>query len=156
MKILWPLALQIMTFAIAFAEVIVPSFGVLAILAAILGGYSWYLILTQLPPAAAFWFGAGDLLLLPFFIRFAFKYLGRSPIAHRSDLGTGSGLEGVDKAMERNLGAIALVDAPLRPTGRIRVGEEMFEAQTTGEYVDRGASVRIVSVSGSRYQVEKA
>jgi hypothetical protein len=31
----------------------------------------------------------------------------------------------------------------------------VFEAQTGGDWVDRGASVKVVSVSGSRYLVEK-
>ena len=48
-----------------------------------------------------------------------------------------------------------MVDAPLRPTGKIRMGEEVFEAQTSGEWVERGASVKVVSVIGSRFQVEK-
>jgi membrane-bound ClpP family serine protease len=154
MKIFWPMALQAMAFAVAFAEVIVPSFGILTVLCLALGGYSWYLILNTLPREAAIWFGIADAILLPFFVRFAFKYLGRSPISHQSDLGTGSGLEGLDKEMGRNVGMTAIVDAPLRPTGRIRLGDEVFEAQTTGEFVDRGATVRIVSVSGSRYHVE--
>jgi membrane-bound ClpP family serine protease len=53
------------------------------------------------------------------------------------------------------VGSSADVDTDLRPTGRIRIGEEVFEAQTGGDYVAKGASVRIVSVNGSRFQVEK-
>lgn len=154
MNILWPIALQIMAFALAFAEVVVPSFGILTVLCLALGSYSWYLILTTLPQQAAIWFGIADIILLPFFVRFAFKYLGRSPISHQSDLGVGSGLESLDLEMGRKVGMTAIVDAPLRPTGRIRLGDEVFEAQTTGEFVDRGVTVKIVSVSGSRYHVE--
>jgi membrane-bound ClpP family serine protease len=155
MKLLWPVALQLMAFAVAFAEVIVPSFGILLIVCLALAGWSWYLILTQLPQSAAVAFAIADAILIPIFIRFAFKYLGRSPISHRTDLGKGSGLEGLDDEMKRHVGAVALVDAPLRPTGRIKIGEDVFEAQTGGDWVDRGASVKVVSVSGSRYLVEK-
>ena len=155
MKLLWPIALQAMAFAVAFAEVIVPSFGILLIVCIGLGGYSWYIILTRLPGSAAIWFGIADLILIPFFIKYAFRYLGKSGISHQTSLGQGSGLETLDRDLGRHVGATAAVDADLRPTGRIRIGEEIFEAQTGGDYVAKGASVRIVSVSGSRFQVEK-
>jgi membrane-bound serine protease (ClpP class) len=155
MKLLLPIALQAMAFGVAFAEVVVPSFGILLVLCLGLAGYSWYIILTQLPFSAAAAFGGADVILIPFFIKYAFKYLGNSPISHSSDLGTGSGLDAVDLALQRHVGVTALVDATLRPTGRIRIGEEFFEAQTGGDFVEKGASVRIVSVNGSRFLVEK-
>lgn len=155
MKLILPIALQLIAFAVAFAEVIVPSFGILLVLCLALAGWSWYVILTTLPTSAAIAFGVADAILIPIFIKFAFAYLGKSPISHTTDLGKGSGLEGVDQEMQRHVGATAVVDAPLRPTGRIKIGEDVFEAQTGGDWVDRGASVKVVSVSGSRYLVEK-
>jgi membrane-bound ClpP family serine protease len=53
------------------------------------------------------------------------------------------------------VGVTAVVDAPLRPTGKIRIGEDVFEAHAAGEWVERGAQVKVLSVSGSRFQVEK-
>jgi membrane-bound ClpP family serine protease len=154
-KYLWPMVLQALAFAVAMAEVMVPSFGLLALLCAGLAAYSWYYIVAELPHQAALWFGAADLVLVPVGIKIAFTYLGRSPISHRTDVGKGSGLEGLDKELGRYVGVTALVDAPLRPTGRIRIGEEVFEAQIAGDWADRGVQVKVVSVSGSRFQVEK-
>jgi membrane-bound ClpP family serine protease len=155
MKLLLPIALQAMAFAVAFAEVVVPSFGVLLVVCLGLAAYSWFIIVTELPFMAVAAFGLADLILIPIFIKYAFKYLGNSPISHTSDLGTGSGLDAVDKALQRHVGVTALVDATLRPTGRIRIGDEVFEAQTGGDFIEQGASVRIVSVNGSRFHVEK-
>lgn len=155
MKLLWPIALQAMAFGVAFAEVLVPSFGILLALCIGLAGYSWYVILTQLPSSAAIWFGIADMILVPFFIKYAFRYLGRSKISHQSNLGQGSGLESLDLELRRHVGSAAQVESDLRPTGRIRIGEDVFEAQTGGDYAPKGATVRIVSVSGSRFQVEK-
>ncbi|MDB5106042.1 MAG: hypothetical protein JWP91_3731 [Fibrobacteres bacterium] len=155
MKLLWPIALQAMAFGVAFAEVVVPSFGILLVLCLGLAGYSWYIILTRLPFPAAIWFGIADMILVPLFIKYAFKYLGTSKISHRTDLGQGSGLEAMDKDLGRFVGSTAEVDAVLRPTGRIRIGDDVFEAQTGGDYIEKGAPVKIVSVNGSRFQVEK-
>ena len=155
MKLLWPIALQAMAFGVAFAEVVVPSFGILLILCLGLAGYSWYIILTRLGGSAALWFGIADVILVPLFIRYAFRYLGNSGISHGSDLGKGDGLEAVDQALQRHVGVTALVDATLRPTGRIRIGDDVFEAQTGGDFIAKGDPVKIISVSGSRFHVEK-
>ncbi len=155
MKFWLPLTLQILSFAVAFAEIMLPSFGLLAVLCALIFAWSWFLIVTRLGHGAALGFGVADLILIPIFIRFAFAYLGRSPISHQTSLGHGSGLEAKDRELQRHVGATALADGPLRPTGRIRIGDETFEAQTAGEFVERGASVKVVSVAGSRFAVEK-
>lgn len=155
MKILWPAVLQALAFAVAMAEVMVPSFGLLALLCAGLAAYSWYFIIAELPRGAAFGFGALDLVLIPVGIKIAFSVMGRSPISHTSSLGSGSGLEAVDKDLSRHVGVTAVAEAALRPTGKIRIGTDIFEAQTAGDFVERGGQVKVISVSGSRFQVEK-
>ncbi len=155
MKFLWPIALQTMTFALAMAEVVVPSFGILAMVCVALGAYSWYFIVTRLGHSAIIGFGIADLLLIPVGIKISLSMLSRSPISHKTDLGSGSGLESIDLELQKHVGALALVDAPLRPTGRIRIGEDTFEAQTSGDFADRNTQVKVISVIGSRFQVEK-
>lgn len=154
MKYLWPAILQALAFAVAMAEIVVPSFGLLALVCAGLLAWSWFLII-ELPRSAALWFGLADLILIPIGIKIAFAYLGKSPASHTTDLGTGSGLETLDQELTRHVGATALVESPLRPTGRIRLGEDVFEAQTAGDYVEKGLTVKVVSVAGSRFQVER-
>jgi membrane-bound ClpP family serine protease len=154
MKYLWPAILQVLCFGVALAEVMIPSFGILTVISAGLLVWSWILI-SELPRAAALAFGAADLVLIPIGIKIAFTYLGRSKASHTTDLGTGSGLESLDRRLEAHVGTVVAVEAALRPTGKIRIGEDLFEAQTAGEFVDKGSEVRIVSVHGSRFQVEK-
>jgi len=154
MKYLWPALLQALSFGVALSEVVVPSFGILAVVSAGLLVWSWILI-AELPRAAALVFGAADLVLIPIGIKIAFSYLGRSPASHTTDLGTGSGLESLDRRLEAHVGSVVPVEAALRPTGKIRIGEELYEAQTAGEFVEKGARVKVVSVHGSRFQVEK-
>ena len=96
-----------------------------------------------------------DLILIPICIRLAFLYLGRSAISHGTDVGHGSGLESLDSKLRQHVGASAVADTPLRPTGRIRIGDDTYEAQTSGDWVERGATVKVISVAGSRFQVEK-
>lgn len=155
MRIWLPLLLQSLAFAVALGEIILPSFGILAVLCAGLFAWSWQVLFSDFGTGTRAAFAVADVILIPIFIRYAFKYLGKSPISHTTDLGTGSGLEAVDQALQKHVGSTATVDAPLRPTGRIRIGDETFEASTSGEFVERGASVKVLSVVGSRFTVEK-
>ena len=155
MRYAWPILLQLLAFGVAFAEILLPSFGLLLILCLGLGAYSWYYILTRLSHGAALGFGIADLILIPVAIKAGFAYLGHSPVSHGSNLGAGSGLESTDRELARHAGGIAVVEAPLRPTGKIRIGSDLFEAQTSGDFVDRGAHVKILEVAGSRFLVEK-
>lgn len=155
MKAWVPLALQALAFAVGFAEVILPSFGLLAVLCLGLFAWSWVLLAAHFGRGMMLGVGLFDLVMIPLLIRAGFAYLGKSAISHRTDLGQGSGLENVDIELGRHVGALAVADTALRPTGRIRIGEETYEAHTAGDWVERGAQVKVVSVAGSRFQVEK-
>jgi membrane-bound ClpP family serine protease len=152
---LWPIVLQVFAFAVLFAEVLIPSFGVLTLVALGLGVWSWYFIVTELSTAAIVVFGIADMILVPLAISKGFRYLGRSPVSHVSDVGTGSGLEETMRTLELMVGTIAQADTALRPAGKVRVGDGLYEAHTAGEFVDQGAAVRIVAVRGAEFLVEK-
>jgi membrane-bound ClpP family serine protease len=156
MKAWVPLALQALAFAVGFAEVMLPSFGLLSLLCAALFAWSWVLFIQHFGRGIWLTVGLADLVLIPVCIRLAFIYLGKSSISHRTDVGHGSGLESLDTELRRHVGASALADTPLRPTGRIRIGDETYEAQTAGDFVERGSTVKVISVAGSRFQVEKS
>lgn len=154
MKVLFIALIQALAFAAAIGEVMLPTFGLLGVIALGLSVGSWYYILAELPRSAAIAFGVADLLLLPVAVKLAFAGLARSPVSHRTDLGAGSGLEALDRALTRHVGETAVVEADLRPTGKIRLGEEIHEAQTAGDWIARGALVRVLAVNGSRFHVE--
>jgi membrane-bound ClpP family serine protease len=151
----WPIVLQIFAFAVLFAEVLIPSFGILTVIALGLGLWSWYFIVTELPTAGVTAFAIADAILIPLAVRFGFRYLGRSPVSHRTDVGTGSGLDDTIRALERHVGREAVADTALRPSGKIRIDGETYEAQAAGEFVDKGAALRIVALRGAEFLVEK-
>jgi hypothetical protein len=55
-----------------------------------------------------------------------------------------------------SVGAVGSADTDLRPSGRAEFGGELFDAQSTGEYIPRGAAVRVVSRLGGSLIVERA
>jgi membrane-bound serine protease (ClpP class) len=70
-------------------------------------------------------------------------------------VGTGSGLEAATRALEVHLGTVVEADTALRPAGKIRVGDNVYEARTAGEFVDQGVRVRITALRGTEFLVEK-
>ncbi len=152
---LWPVVLQALAFAVVIAEVLIPSFGLLGVIALALGAWSWYLIVTGLPTTAMVAFAAADVVLVPLAIRYAFRYLGRSPVSHLSDVGSGSGLEEAARLLREKVGREAVAETPLRPAGKIRLDGEIHEAQASGEYIEPGARVRLTGVSGTVFRVER-
>lgn len=155
MNIVWPLVLQALAFAVLFAEVLIPSFGVLTLVALALGIWSWYFVVTEFSVSGIIAFALADAILVPLAVRQMFRYLGRSPVSHVSDVGTGSGLEAATRALGVHLGTVVEADTALRPAGKIRVGDDVYEARTTGEFVDKGDRVRITALRGTEFLVEK-
>jgi len=43
----------------------------------------------------------------------------------------------------------------LRPSGTVEIGDERIDVVTSGEYIEKGSSVEVVSVEGSRVRVRK-
>jgi membrane-bound serine protease (ClpP class) len=54
------------------------------------------------------------------------------------------------------VGARCHADTDLRPSGRVRVQDELFDAQSTGDYIARGAAVVVIARSGRTLIVEPA
>jgi membrane-bound serine protease (ClpP class) len=153
---LWPAVLQLLAFAVLFAEILVPSFGTLSLVALGLGAWSWALIIATLPTAGVVAFAAADAVLVPLAIRQAFRYLGRSPVSHRTHVGAGSGLEESARPLAEKVGREAVAETALRPAGKVRLDGEVFEAESAGEFVEPGAAVRLTAVRGTVLLVERA
>lgn len=53
-------------------------------------------------------------------------------------------------------GTLCIADTDLRPAGRCEFKGEIFDAQSTGEYIPRGTAVRVVGRMGTSLTVERA
>ena len=51
-------------------------------------------------------------------------------------------------------GSLGVADTDLRPSGRARFGNDLIDAQSTGDYIARGVTIRVVSRMGSSVVVE--
>jgi membrane-bound serine protease (ClpP class) len=139
--------LQIVAVALLFAEIFLPSGGILGIatvgvlVASLSVGFSHSSLLGWV-------LGGIDLIAFPLLLRWGIGQVARSPLALRESLDQGapapeSHLEGRDGTAETGL----------RPVGRVVVDGVRHEAVSTGAFVEPGQAVRVVGSAGGRLQV---
>lgn len=54
-----------------------------------------------------------------------------------------------------SLGATGHVVSPLRPSGKVEIEGELYDAMSSGEFVEKGTKVRVVEIEGSKMIVEE-
>lgn len=52
------------------------------------------------------------------------------------------------------VGAEGLAESALRPSGIVRIGDERIQVVTEATFIDKGARVRVVGVTGTRVKVK--
>ena len=150
-------ALLVLGLLLFVAEVLIPSLGLLAVLAT--GSF-----------VASIWFAfkAGwlvglafvvvPLVLVPLLVYIGFKYLlphsfaGPQIILSQvvSEQGESSG---TDRSLKRFLGAEGVTRSYLRPAGVADIAGERVDVVTEGGLVTRGTRVRVIDVEGNRVVV---
>ncbi|MDA0213931.1 MAG: hypothetical protein O2875_01045 [Planctomycetota bacterium] len=89
---------------------------------------------------------------------FFWKFLPQSQFLRRATLQSAASSQSSDAiSIPSNwpeIGTEAIAITTLRPTGRVQVGSQPFDAQTNGEFVEIGTRVRIVRRRGTTLEVE--
>ncbi len=153
-KIWIPIVFQISAFLVGIVEVIIPSFGILTIIALALFGYSWYYIIQELPQLAVWIFLLADVIIVPLFIFTAFSILKISPLAHSKRLKHGTGLNKSSEPGREIIGMKGLVESQLKPTGKALIGNKLLEVCSEGEIIKKNTEIRVIDVAGNKIIVE--
>ena len=80
------------------------------------------------------------------------------PMANRLVLSPAGPQASADTSPRSHLhvGDVGIVEAPLRPVGRARFGEDLIDVQSEGEAIPTGARVKVIAKDGSSVTVERA
>ncbi|MFC1584170.1 NfeD family protein [Fibrobacterota bacterium] len=149
-----PIVLQLGAILVGVAEIIIPSFGMLTVIALGLLGYSWYYIISHLPQAAAWGFFIADAILVPVFIKVAFSMLKASPLAHGKKLDHGTGLENTVLPGKELMGMTGRVDSQLRPAGKALINNRLFEVHSEIGIIEKDTDITVIDVVGNKIIVE--
>ncbi|MFP4668853.1 MAG: serine protease, partial [Desulfobacterales bacterium] len=99
-----PVILQIAGIGVLLSEVMLPSGGLLTIVAAGCLGYSLYLVFADISAFSGMIFVMADIVVLPVVLIVGLKLLAKSPFALKSELSSKSGYASYDEKNSEYLG----------------------------------------------------
>ena len=147
--------LQLLAAGILIAEVIIPSGGLLGMLAAGLIGYSLYSVFTDVSVNAGYLFLTADVVSLPVIVIIGLKMLARSPAALKTELSAESGVTSQSARLESFLGKTGTAVSDLRPSGVALIEDQRVDVISRGEYIEKGAEIVVAVVTGNQIIVEE-
>lgn len=150
-----PVLLQVIGIAVVVAEIFIPSFGLLAIIALSVFFYSLYLVFTTISTTAGMVFTGFDLVLVPVLIVFGMKVLANSPLALKRELSKKDGVVSQSQGLEAYMNMKGKSVTDLRPAGMAEINSQRVDVVTDGEYIDAGTPIIVTGVAGNRIIVEK-
>jgi membrane-bound ClpP family serine protease len=154
-KLVLPIVLQLAGVLVVIAEVVIPSAGILSIIAAGLIGYSIYLVFTGISSAAGMVFIAGDIIALPVVLVVGLKLLAKSPATLKTSLSRSQGFTSQSEELAGYKGKTGKAITDLRPAGAATIEDQRVDVVSRGEYIEKGASVLVLAVDGNRVVVKK-
>jgi membrane-bound serine protease (ClpP class) len=152
---LLPVLLQAIGVLVIFAEIFIPSFGLLALIALAVFSYSLYLVFTAISSTAGLVFAGLDLILVPVCIVFGMKILAKSPLALRRELSREQGVVSQAREIEAYLHMQGMAVTDLRPAGMAEINMKRLDVVTDGEYIEANTPVVVTGVTGNRIIVQK-
>jgi membrane-bound serine protease (ClpP class) len=150
-----PLILQIAGVIVIIAEIIIPSGGILSMIAAGLIGYSLYHVFTEISVFTGYLFVLADAVILPLLVFAGLKLIARSPVTLRRTLSSKEGVTSQSPDMERLLGREGVAITDLRPSGKALIAGKKVDVASRGDYIQKGEHIAVVLVSGNQVIVEK-
>jgi membrane-bound ClpP family serine protease len=147
--------LQLVGILVIIAEIIIPSGGILGILAAGLFGYSLYIVFSQVSATAGMIFVMADLAIIPVLVYVGIKVLARSPVTLRTRLSKRDGVTSQDAAQNALLGMTGRTLTDLRPSGVAIIEQQRIDVVTRGEYIEKGTDIIVTAVRGNQIVVKQ-
>jgi membrane-bound ClpP family serine protease len=155
MNLFIPVILQLAGIGIIIAEIIIPSGGILSILAVGIFAYSLYIVFTNISLFAGMVFLTVDLITIPVLIILGLKFIARSPVTLRETLSRELGVTSQSEDMDHFLGLEGIALTDLRPAGMALLDDRRTDVVTRGEYLDKGTPVVVVKITGNQIVVKK-
>jgi len=156
MRGMWlPLLLQFFGILIVIAEVIIPSAGLLSLLAMGIFSYSLYMVYSDFGRTAGMVVLIADLVLIPVLVVVSFRMLARSPVTLRAELKREDGVTAQAPDLGRFVGMEGITLSPLRPAGTALLDGHRIDVVSRGEFVEKDVEVVVSAVTGNQIIVTR-
>lgn len=154
-SLLFPIILQLVGVVVIIAEIILPSGGILSIVALGVFGYSLFIVFNEISMIIGFSFVAADLILIPVLVIVGLKLLARSPVTLRKTLSRKEGVSSQSSELESYVGTQGNAVTDLRPAGIAVINGKRVDVVTRGEYLEKDSAIIVTAVTGNQIIVRK-
>ncbi len=152
---LFPVILQVLGALVLIAEFVLPSAGILTVIAASLIGYSLYMVFTGISTFAGYMFILADIFVLPAVVFAGFKLMAASPVTLKTSLSRAAGYSSQAEILSGWLNKTGEAITDLRPAGTARIDGKRVDVVSRGEYISKGSLIRVTTVEGNRVVVRE-
>ena len=154
-KLVLPIVLQLLGVGVILVEFIVPSAGILTILAIGIIGFSLYWVFSHASLSVGIAFVAADLILMPVLVIVGARMLAASRATLRDTLDSKSGAVSQPPEWSQVEGRDGVAVTMLRPAGSAMIDGKKYDVVTRGDFLDKGTPVTVVAVDSNRIVVKK-
>ena len=154
-SLLFPIILQLVGVVVIIAEIILPSGGILSIVALGVFGYSLFIVFNEISMTIGFSFVAADLILIPVLVIVGLKLLARSPVTLRKTLSRKEGVSSQSSELESYVGTQGNAVTDLRPAGIAVINGKRVDVVTRGGYLEKDSAIIVTTVTGNQIIVRK-
>lgn len=153
--ILLPIILQVVGVIVIIAEIILPSGGLLSVLAAGIFGYSLYIVFHDVSTSVGFFFVTADAILIPILVIVGLKLLAKSPATLRKTLSREDGVTSQSSELDKYIGMEGTAITDLRPAGTATINGKRVDVVSRGEYLDKDSEIVVSTITGNQIIVRK-
>jgi membrane-bound serine protease (ClpP class) len=154
-NLFFPIILQLVGVVVIIAEIILPSGGILSIVALGVFGYSLFIVFNEISMTIGFSFVAADLILIPVLVIVGLKLLARSPVTLRKTLSRKGGVSSQSSELGSYVGTQGNAVTDLRPAGIAVINSKRVDVVTRGEYLEKDSAIIVTAVTGNQIIVRK-
>jgi membrane-bound serine protease (ClpP class) len=154
-SLLFSIILQLAGVVVIIAEIILPSGGILSILAVGVFGYSLFIVFNDISKIAGLVFVAADIVLIPVLVIVGLKLLARSPAALRKTLSQEEGISSQPSELANYIDMEGTAVTDLRPAGIAVINGKRVDVVTRGEYIEKDSVIHVTAVTGNQIIVRE-
>ena len=154
-SLILPVILQIAGILVIIAEIVIPSGGILALIAIGLIGYSLHFVFTMLSQPVTMIFVLVDIIAIPAAVYLGLKLLVKSPATLKTTLSKENGVVSQSPELEKYIGMTGKSATDLRPSGTAVIDGKRLDVVTRGEYLEKSSEIIVLSVTGNQIIVGK-
>lgn len=153
--LMFPIILQLVGVVVIISEIILPSGGILSILAAGVFGYSLFIAFNDISTHTGLAFVIADVILIPILVIVGLKLLAKSPVTLRQTLSRKDGVSSQPSELDGYIHMEGTAVTDLRPAGTAFINDKRVDVVTRGEYLEKGVGILVTAVTGNQIIVKK-